>query len=352
MDRWRDYLHAQNIIHNYHAVVNPERIIRDRLNPFELFEDREFIRRFRFTKETVFHLINLLKNVVEPDTKRSYSVPSHLQILITLQFYATGTFQITIGDLIRVHQTTVCRIIKRVSIAIANKRNKFIIFPQGQNINVAMEAFYNLAQFPQVVSAIDCSHVPIANPGGEEAMRYINRKGFHSLNCQFTCTSDLRFTSVVARWPGSCHDSRIFRESRLCAQFEEGRLQGVLVGDAGYPLLPFLMTPVNNCRTDAERRYNWAHIQTRNCIERAFGVLKRRFACLHFGLRLKLETCFAVIVAVSILHNIALIRNENLEDLGNELIINPHGQGPDFGGNQLPDGRGDIVRQRIIQSFQ
>ena len=39
--------------------------------------------------------------------------------------------------------------------------------------------------------------------------------------------SDLKFTNIVARWPGSVHDSRIFQSSRLCGQLESWDIQGV-----------------------------------------------------------------------------------------------------------------------------
>ena len=35
------------------------RVVRDRSNPFELFEDEEFRRRFRFTKRVVFEIADL-----------------------------------------------------------------------------------------------------------------------------------------------------------------------------------------------------------------------------------------------------------------------------------------------------
>nr|CAH7739127.1 unnamed protein product [Callosobruchus chinensis] len=37
---------------------------------------------------------------------------------------------------------------------------------------------------------------------------YNNRKGYYSIGVQATCNSYEWFTSVVASWPGSAHDSR------------------------------------------------------------------------------------------------------------------------------------------------
>lgn len=37
------------------------------------------------------------------------------------------------------------------------------------------------------------------------------------------CDSMCHITNVEAKWPGSVHDSRIFRESNLCPLFEHGK---------------------------------------------------------------------------------------------------------------------------------
>ena len=52
-----------------------------------------------------------------------------------------------------------------------------------------------------------------------------------------------------------------------------------ILGDSAYPLSPFTTTPVTNATTAAELRYNKKHAQTRNTVERAFGLLKMRFRC-------------------------------------------------------------------------
>ena len=70
---------------------------------------------------------------------------------------------------------------------------------------------------PGVVDCIDCSHIPIILPGGEDAKLFRNRKDYFSLNVQAVCDTKLMFTNIVCRWPGSTQDNRIFDNSALCS---------------------------------------------------------------------------------------------------------------------------------------
>lgn len=130
---------------------------------------------------------------------------------------------------------------------------------------------------------------------------------------QVITNSNLEITDIVARWPGSVHDSTIFNNSRLRGTFEERVYgDGFLLGDSGYPIKSFLMTPLLNPRTLAEQLYNESHIRTRNTIERLFGIWKRRFPVLSLGLRVQLDKVMAIIIATAVLHNVAR-QNRNEE---------------------------------------
>lgn len=121
----------------------------------------------------------------------------------------------------------------------------------------------------------------------------------------------MEFMDIVARWPGSAHDSNIFSNSRLKARMELPESSDcIILGDSGYALSHYLMTPLANPITKAEKLYNESQIRSRNVVERTFGVWKRRFPVLFFGLRLKIETTMAVIQSCAILHNIARIEND------------------------------------------
>ena len=116
-----------------------------------------------------------------------------------------------------------------------------------------------------------------------------NRKGYFSLNVQAVCDTKLMFMNIVCWWPGSTHDSRIFDNSALCSQFRNGLIDGILLGDRGYPCCHYLMTPVLNPMTSKERRYNRAHIATCGMVERMFGLWKSRFRCISIPLRTSLK---------------------------------------------------------------
>lgn len=74
------------------------------------------------------------------------------------------------------------------------------------------------------------------------------------LDSQAITGPELQFFDVVASWPGSVHDTRIFTNSRVMALHERKAVPGVLLGDQGYAYLPFLITPLRNPQTRAEKR--------------------------------------------------------------------------------------------------
>lgn len=189
--------------------------------------------------------------------------------------------------------------------------------------------------------------------GGANAEHFRNRKGYFSLNVQTVSNAKGKICNVVARWPGASHDSTIFNNSRLKAQFEEGRFQqnSVLLGDSGYPLKKYLMTPLHDPMLAEEILYNEAHIRTRNVVERSYGIWKRRFPILRLEMRLKMETIQAIIVATAVLHNIA-IDNRDEEPVEEEILVEDN-EGLVLAGEFIgaADNAAAVVRQNLIEHF-
>lgn len=224
------------------------------------------------------------------------------------------------GDAGGVSIATASRVVTRVSRAIASLRPRYIKMPEGDNATEVKQAFYNIARFPRCIGAIDCTHVKIQSPGGNNAEIFRNSKQFFSLNVQTVADPFMKIRDIVVRWPGSSHDSQIFRNSALYADLENRRFgESVLVGDSGYPVKPYLLTPLQQVRNNPEALYNESLIRTRNVVERSYGVWKRRFPALAMGIRLKLDTIQAMIVAV--LHNKACDEKERVPPINNEQEV-------------------------------
>ncbi|XP_046905855.1 putative nuclease HARBI1 [Hypomesus transpacificus] len=275
------------------GALRRARTFRDRQNPLA-FHDDHLYERYRFSAEGMTYLCQLLEPYVANATHRSRALTVPQTVCVALRYFATGTFMYSVGDAENISKNTVCRTIRKVVLALT----------------------YSLG-FPRVIGAIDCTHIPIAASLGENEGDFINRRSFHSINVQMTCDHQSLVTSIEAKWPGSVHDSRIFRESALCHRLEQGMaivsnilaLSGLLVGDRGYACQPFLMTPYPDPNTRPQTAFNVALSRTRVKIEMTFGILKARFNCLR-GLRVAPDRACQVVTACAVLHNVASIRRE------------------------------------------
>ena len=230
-------MHAE-IVDNFRTVN-----IKERANHWITYNDQEFIQRYRISKAIGEELLARMEGIEPAQNRSGYNLSGQQKLLITLRYLATGNFQRVDGDLCGVSQATVSRVVNETVRKIAKMSPQYIVFPTEGELVFQQARFMQLHRFPSVVGVLDCTHVPIKNPGGENGELFRNRKGFFSFNVQAVSNAEGHFTNIVCRWPGSTHDSTIFNNSRLCSQMENGNIRGVLLGDNGYPCRPYLLTP-------------------------------------------------------------------------------------------------------------
>ena len=171
----------------------------------------------------------------------------------------------------------------------------------------------------------------------------------------------MNIVNCVAKWPGSVHDARILRESPLFEAFESSNkpLSGYILGDSGYMLRDWLMTPISAVRSAKDEAYNKALCGTRCTVERCIGVLKRRWHCLHTELRVSPQRACQIICACVILHNRAVqLRQLDVDDVaadGNDddaddtgTDVNPGSGGKQSVAEQARVAAGKAARDRLI----
>ena len=215
--------------------------------------------------------------------------------------------EVGVGDTLGISKMTVSYCIRDVSRALSALSPRYITFPEdNQSQQNTKTDFYNMSGFPNCLGAIDGTLIPILAPPAA----FVCRKGYHAINAQAICNSHLVFTNAVVRWPGSTHDAFVWANCNMATRFEGGEFgESWLIGDSGYALRPWLLVPYLNVANRAQERYNTHHKSARNTIERAFGLLKMRFRCLHKSggcLMFSPTRCARVIVACMCLHNICI----------------------------------------------
>lgn len=85
----------------------------------------------------------------------------------------------------------------------------------------------------------------------------------------------------------------------------------LFVGDSGYSLRPWIMTPIDAAENSPEASYNKKQMRCRSLIEQCNGVLKMRFRCLlkHRILHYSPPTAAKIINTCAVLHNICVSEN-------------------------------------------
>lgn len=63
-------------------------------NPMEVYHETQFKMRFRFSKDVVRNILLPMVQIPEPITNRGLPVPILTGLLLTLRFYASGSFQV------------------------------------------------------------------------------------------------------------------------------------------------------------------------------------------------------------------------------------------------------------------
>ena len=129
------------------------------------------------------------------------------------------------------------------------------------------------------------------------------------------CDFDLNITFVSSGWEGSTTDSRVLRSAMSKGfQVPPGKLYLV---DGGYANTPSFLAPYRGARyhlkefgaghrrpQNPKELFNHRHALLRNHVERALGVLKKRFPILKVATFHTLENQVKIPIAAAIFHNL------------------------------------------------
>ena len=227
-----------------------------------------------------------------------------------------------------------------------------------------MHKMESVAGLPNVVGAIDGSHISIKAPHVNHE-DYFNRKQNYSMNLQGVVDADGKFIDVSTGWPGSIHDARVLRLSTLYRRAENDlilnepvrHINGVtvrplLIGDSAYPLLTWLVGPYPQSRNLSREhcKFNKILNKTRVIVERAYGKLKSRWRCLLIkALEENTGKVPFTVITCCILYNICILVGDDLDDSDLSSDDDNAAENDDDDNGPAAFGQGRRIQQALTQ---
>ncbi|XP_029348450.1 putative nuclease HARBI1 [Acyrthosiphon pisum] len=291
------------------ATLKIERLLSRSRSIYNL-PDIEFRKSYRMNKATLERIIEELTPFLKIN-RRSDGISVESKVSSAVRFLAQGAYQRGVGKEtnIGLSQPSVSRVLNEVIDCI--------------NLHL-LHKFRTRFHIPGVIGVIDGSQIgifpPSTNHNQYPEFVYVNRKGFHSINTQLIVDHTYRILNVNAKFPGSTHDSHIWKMSLVRNHLSNTyrRDHEWLLGDSGYPLEPWLLTPFNNPGDGSpESRFNVKFTSARSVVERAIGMLKGRWRCLCKQRMLHYKPTIAskIINACAVFHNICI---DNFDAVGED----------------------------------
>ncbi|PSS29363.1 Nuclease [Actinidia chinensis var. chinensis] len=295
------------------------------------------------------------------------SLPSDYAVAMVLSRLTHGLSAKTLAARYSLEPYLISKITNMVTRLLATKLyREFIKIPVSRRRLVeTTQAFEELTSLPNMCGAIDATPIKIRHvPAEANPSAYRCREGFPAVLLQVVADHKKIFWDVCVKAPGGFDDSTHLRESvlynRLISEdivwdkvlnVRGHHVRSYIVGDGGFPLLSFLLTPFtwNRTGTPAQNQFDEALMKGRKMVEEAIGLLKGRWKILQ-DMNVGLDHAPQTIVACCVLHNLCQIAREPEPELWKE----PEESGPAprvLEGEKSFYYRGQTLRQALADDL-
>ena len=324
---------------------------RDRQGPLNFilsWSDDMFYRHFRLVKDELYDLLEKMKDGYPGSPRRTgrenlalayqmgdlssgTHIPLELKLMVTLRLLAGANYLdmiwygISVDSVSYVFKSTI-DLIQKVEPAIGvptTDEGWRELLDGWDDISIRKKG---LVTVPGTALAGDGLAIettaPTAKDRGDVSLpAFRNRKGFYGLICQAFCDCNAKFRYFEVAWPGSTNDIIAYRQSFLYTLYLEGKIPEWVhfVLDEAYSpiggdhhLTPYSRNQLRKARGVGDaglekylqmKAFNNALSSYRITIERAFGILIRRFAILAKPLSFDIATNSKVAYVCAQLHN-------------------------------------------------
>jgi hypothetical protein len=338
---------------------------QDYFSPTPIFNDRQFERIFRVTKTITQQLLQVCARTdpfftEQQDVCGRFKISPLVKVLMALKLIAYGCSPSAFQDYFQMSETTArlcllkfCRIVstdESVTSIFARRMTR----ADARRVSALHEAQHGAAG---MIGSLDCMHVgwkncPVAWQGSQ-----MGKSGKPTIVLEAVADYNLWFWHSSFGWPGSLNDINIWNRSCLLKSFLDGSFARDvdfefqvgnkvfkrlwLMVDGIYPELARFVKTIQEPYGHAACRYASWQEAARKDIERAFGVLQRKFHVLVKKIEMwYVGDISSVMHTCIILHNMMVAHRMQNDEIESEDFY-LYGGDDETGGENGDDGDDD-----------
>jgi hypothetical protein len=296
--------------------------------------DAEFKDKYRMTRSSFWLIVDLIKEHKVFQSKKKQQAPVEHQLMALLCFLGVegnGMSDRKGRSVFRTGKGTL-RIYKErcVEAILDCLYEGFVKWPDPDERRIISERIRADFGLPNCVGIADGTLLPLAfRPATDDYADYKGRKMLYTLTMLVVNDDERRIRYFNAGWPGSTHDDRVFRNSRLvqdlASHFNETEY---IIGDSAYGPQNFMVSvfkkPVGAPMPPDNEAFNTQLAKPRVSSEHTIGMLKGRFPFLR-SIRMRLtgkksfKKILRFVTVCIILHNFLVgKREDDLDEVGDD----------------------------------
>ncbi|CAI9101907.1 OLC1v1000063C1 [Oldenlandia corymbosa var. corymbosa] len=321
-----------------------------------------FKMMFRMNSSTFEWLCGLLEPLLEcrDPVQSPLNLPVEARLGIGLFRLATGSDYRQIAGRFGVTESISRFCVKQLCRVLCTNYRFWVGFPNANELGSGSVQFQSLSGLPNCCGIIDCARFKIVGTGnshpGEE----------DTIATQIVVDASSRILSIAAGFRGNKNKFMVLKSSSLYKDVENGLLMNsenvsldnvdvpqYFVGDAGYPLLPWLIIPfVDPVEGSSEESFNnvlrimrVSMLKTTASL-RGWGVLSRPIDA-------EFKAAVANLGACSILHNMLLTREDFsafCDEVSDDSLVGD--QGFDYFLEDDMNEKGVAVRNALLKTVK
>lgn len=258
----------------------------------------------------------------------------HDQVAVALRRLGSGESLVTVGDSFGLNHSTVSQVTWRFVEAMEERGLHHLQWPSSESEMMEVKSkFEKIQGLPNCCGAIDTTHIMMLLPSSDPASNvWLDHEKNHSMVLQAIVDPDMRFRDILTGWPGKLDEKLVFQSSnfyKLCdkgdrlngtkLQLSEGsEIKEYIIGDAGYPLLPYLIVPYEGKELpESKAEFNKRLSATQIVAQRALARLKEMWRIIQGVMwRPDKHRLPRIILVCCLLHNIVIdLEGEVLDDM-------------------------------------